>query len=157
MIGKLKICAGCKEPKKIWKSEGRDKYCQQCWYSIQPPKLPVKTAKRIAPVSKKMQGQMDQYTKKRTAFLALHSLCQARLAGCTQTATDVHHKKGRGEHYLTVSTWLAVCRPCHNWITEHSKEAIELGLSDSRLQNTLNLKDETNSHTTTTTIATDIQ
>jgi hypothetical protein len=28
--------------------------------------------------------------------------------------------------------WIAVCRPCHNWITEHSAEAIELGLSVRR-------------------------
>jgi predicted metal-binding protein len=31
-----------------------------------------------------------------------------------------------------MSTWLAVCRSCHEWITENSKEAIELGLSDLR-------------------------
>lgn len=31
-----------------------------------------------------------------------------------------------------MNTWLAVCHDCHTWITEHSKEAIELGLSDPR-------------------------
>jgi hypothetical protein len=28
---------------------------------------------------------------------------------------------------------LAVCRNCHTWVTEHSAEAIELGLSERRI------------------------
>jgi hypothetical protein len=44
----------------------------------------------------------------------------------------LHHQKGRGIHLNEVAYWLAVCRPCHNWITEHSKEAIEMGLSEKR-------------------------
>lgn len=112
--------------KYIWKSHGKDKFCKECWYNLEKPK-------RIPPVSAKMQKTMNEYTKKRTAFLAMYPYCQAKLAGCTCKASDIHHKAGRGENHNAISTWLAVCRSCHHWITENSKEAIELGFSFSRL------------------------
>ena len=123
---KLKKCAGCEQMKHIWKSHGKEKYCKDCWYQLERPK-------KAAPVSTKMKKTLDEYSKKRIAFLALNQTCQAKLVGCTGNATDVHHKAGRGENHLKMSTWLAVCRSCHSWITEHSKEAIEMGLSESRL------------------------
>lgn len=124
---KLKPCNGCKELKQIWKSHGKKKYCKDCWYKMEKPKP-------IAPRSVKMQKTMDEYTKKRLAFLALHPLCQARLQSCTQKATDVHHKAGRGEYHNVMSTWLAVCRSCHDWIETHPTEAKELGYSETRLK-----------------------
>ncbi len=124
---KLKKCAGCSTFKHIWKSHGKEKYCKECWYSIEKPKS-------ISPVSKKKRVEMDEYGKKRTAFLALHSQCQAKLSDCTGKSTDVHHKKGRiGDDYLNMSTWLAVCRNCHTWIETHPEDAKTLGLSESRL------------------------
>jgi hypothetical protein len=124
---KLKKCAGCNELKHIWKSHGKDKYCQPCWYSIEKPKS-------ISPVSKKRQVEMDEYSKKRLAFLALHTSCQAKLVSCTGVATDVHHKAGRvGDDYLNMNKWLAVCRSCHSWIETNPQEAKELGFSESRL------------------------
>lgn len=80
-----------------------------------------------------MRETMDEYSKRRAAFLVVHSKCQAKLVGCTGDATDVHHKAGRGENHLVISTWLAVCRSCHRYIEEHPVEAKELGLSESRL------------------------
>ena len=123
---KLKKCAGCEQMKHIWKSHGKEKYCKECWYSIDKPKS-------ISPVSKKRQVEMDEYSKKRLAFLALHNNCQAKLVGCTGKATDVHHLysgKDRDKHYLEMSTWKAVCRNCHNYIHDHlsADEAIEMGL-----------------------------
>jgi AMMECR1 domain-containing protein len=124
---KLKKCAGCNELKHIWKSHGKDKYCQPCWYSIEKPKS-------ISPVSKKRQVEMDEYSKKRLAFLALHVTCQAKLVGCTGSSSDVHHSKGRiGDNYLNMSTWVALCRSCHSYIEQHPEEAKELGFSQSRL------------------------
>lgn len=92
-----------------------------------PPKpIPVKSAKS--------RKQDDEYQKKRTAFLIVHSICQAKLVGCTGNATDVHHMAGRiGENHLNMSTWKAVCRSCHSWIEEHPLEAKELKLSENRL------------------------
>ena len=43
---KLKTCAGCNEPKHIWKSDGKDKYCKECWYKVQPPKSMPKQTKK---------------------------------------------------------------------------------------------------------------
>jgi cytochrome c553 len=83
-----------------------------------------------------MRVTLDEYGKKRAAFLIVHSICQAKLVGCTGEATDVHHKAGRGENHLKISTWLAVCRSCHNWIEVNPTEAKELGFSENRLKTT---------------------
>jgi hypothetical protein len=124
---KLKKCAGCNELKHIWKSHGKEKYCQPCWYSIDKPKS-------ISPVSAKRRVEMDEYGKKRTAFLIVNPHCKAKLQGCTGVATDVHHKAGRiSDNYLHMNRWIAVCRSCHKWIEENPKEAKELGFSESRL------------------------
>ena len=126
MISKLKMCAECNQPKHIWKSSGKEKYCKECWYSIEKPKS-------ISPVSKKRQVEMDEYSKKRKLFLIANPNCQAKLIGCSGEATDVHHLysgKDREKYYLQISTWKAVCRSCHNFIHDHlsSEEAIEMGL-----------------------------
>ena len=123
---KLKQCAGCNQMKHIWKSHGKEKYCKECWYSIEKPKS-------IAPVSKKMRETVDQYSKIRIAYLVVNPNCKANLVGCTGTATEVHHKAGRGENHLRIATWLPVCRNCHSWIELHPVEAKELGLSENRL------------------------
>lgn len=126
---KLKKCAGCNELKHIWKSHGKLKYCQPCWYSIDKPKS-------ISPVSKKRQGEMDTYSKLREAFLDVKPFCEAKLPGCAGHSNEVHHKKGRvGENYLKIGTWMAVCRSCHSWIEDNPEEAKELGFSESRLNN----------------------
>lgn len=126
---KLKKCAGCNELKHIWKSHGKEKYCQPCWYSIDKPKS-------ISPVSKKRQGEMDTYGRLRDAFITAKPRCEAKLQSCTGISTDVHHKAGRvGNNYLKVGTWLAVCRSCHRWIENNPEAAKELGFSESRLNN----------------------
>jgi hypothetical protein len=124
---KLKKCAGCNELKHIWKSHGKDKYCQPCWYSIEKPKS-------ISPVSEKRRGEMDEYSRLRDAFLTAKPRCEAKLVGCTGVSTDVHHSKGRvGDNYLKIGTWVSLCRSCHKFVEENPLEAKELGLSKSRL------------------------
>lgn len=124
---KLKKCAGCEQMKYIWKSHKKDKYCKECWYSIEKPKS-------ISPVSAKRRVEMDTYSKLREAFLVVKPKCEANLVGCTGVSTDVHHKAGRvGDNYLKIGTWLAVCRSCHGWIETNPEAAKELGLSESRL------------------------
>jgi len=131
MIIKKKKCNGCGQDKVIWKSQGREKYCKDCWFSLKPVK-PIQSRVKLKPVADKKQVEDSVYFQLRIEFLTTHPTCEARLPGCQCHATEVHHKKGRGVFYLVVSTWLAVCWKCHQWITEHSKEAIELGLSESR-------------------------
>jgi hypothetical protein len=90
--------------------------------------------KKIAARSSKKIKQDALYSPLRRKFLEENPTCQARIQGkCTRIATQVHHKAGRiGSLYLDVSKWLAICHECHTWITEFSKEAIEMGLSESR-------------------------
>jgi|TARA_B100000900_G_C20147032_1_gene540283 hypothetical protein len=82
--------------------------------------------------SKKMQKANTAYKKLRGPYLLEHPICHAKIHNCTIHATDVHHKKGRGVHYLDVNTWLPVCRNCHMWIEENTVHAIELGFSMPR-------------------------
>jgi hypothetical protein len=127
IVSKLKMCAGCNQPKYIWKSHGKEKYCKECWYTMEKPKS-------ISPVSKKRREEIDVYSKLRDGFLLAKPHCEAKLLSCTAKSTDVHHMAGRvGENYLKIGTWLAVCRSCHTWIETNPEEAKELGLSQSRL------------------------
>jgi AMMECR1 domain-containing protein len=126
---KLKKCAGCEQPKHIWKSSGKEKYCKECWYSIEKPKS-------ISPVSTKRREILDEYSKKRVAYLTLHTLCEAKLPGCTGNSTEIHHKAGKiGENHNKISNFLAVCRSCHSIIELEPEMAKELGFSESRLKN----------------------
>jgi hypothetical protein len=83
--------------------------------------------------SKKMQRIDAKYSQLRRGFLTDYPMCQAALSKCTNQSTDVHHKKGRGKYHNDVSTWLSVCRNCHNWIELHPIEAQELGFTLKRI------------------------
>jgi len=127
MIQQLKVCSDCNKLRSIWKSSGRDKYCKECWFKRQPPHS-------IPFASKPRAAAGDKYTKARLAYLAIHHNCQARLSGCTGTATEIHHKAGKiGELLTNVSKFLAVCRTCHDEIEMNPDMAKEMGLSESRI------------------------
>ena len=83
--------------------------------------------------SRKMQRIDAKYSKLRRGFLTNYPMCQAALPDCTHKSTDIHHKKGRGIYHNDVSTWLSVCRSCHNWIELNPIEAEELGFSIKRI------------------------
>ena len=79
---------------------------------------------------------MSTYKKLRIAFLQQFPMCQARIHNCQLKSTDVHHMKGRYKEYvLDPSTWLSVCRNCHNWIEQNPEDSYELGFSKKRLDN----------------------
>jgi len=86
--------------------------------------------------SKKMQKSNADYKKLRGPYLLNNPICHAKIHKCTINSTDVHHKKGRGVHYLDVQTWLSVCRNCHMWIEDNTIDAIELGFSLPRTHDT---------------------
>lgn len=74
-----------------------------------------------------------KYLKLRKDFFnGQNKFCKAHIPGvCTQLATDVHHLNGGSDRCITLedtSTWIPVCRNCHNFIEEHDKEARDLGL-----------------------------
>jgi hypothetical protein len=133
MLTKKKLCSNCNTEQFIWKNDKGNKYCKYCWYKSKS--IDAKPLKRtpIKQKSKKMQVIDSAYSKLRIKFLEQNPMCQAALHCCTGSSTDVHHKKGRGEYHLVVSTWLSSCRSCHMYIEEHPKEAIELGLSTLRI------------------------
>lgn len=134
---KLKFCDGCQKPRRIWKSKGREKYCQPCWLK----KNPVKS---IAPKGVKKIEEDKLYLELRTDFFSKdeNQICCAQLPVCTYQATDVHHARGRGIYLLATNTWKPVCRSCHDWIEEHPKEATILELSASRLSINSNNENE---------------
>lgn len=84
-------------------------------------------------IAKKSANQIDreiEYARKRKNWLPLHQMCEAELKGCQGSANQVHHMAGRsGDLLLDSDKWLACCHRCHTWITEHSAEAITMGLS----------------------------
>lgn len=123
-----KICNGCDEEKVIWKNHEGGKYCQYCWNSIKFKKNPPKpkVQKPIAKKSKKQRILDSAYTKLRRIFLTNNPMCQAALPGCKGGATDIHHTHAgadRSKFFLVVSSWLGVCRHCHDWIHDNPKEA----------------------------------
>lgn len=84
-------------------------------------------------VSSKMSRINTKYSKLRRDFLNEYSMCHAKIYKCSLYATDIHHKKGRGKYHLDISTWMSVCRNCHNWIEEHPEDSKELGFSESKI------------------------
>lgn len=80
-----------------------------------------------------MSKTNSEYSKLRKVFFDKHPMCQAKIHNCSLKSTDVHHMKGRGKYHLDTSTWLSVCRSCHNWIENNPEDAKDLGFSMTRV------------------------
>ena len=128
----------CGEVKYIGKNSGGKRYCRQCWsaHSVTTTPQPTVRRKRLPPRSPKRIKEDAVYSVERRIFLDEHPVCEAHLPGiCTHVATEVHHKEGRtGDNYLDKTKWLGACHQCHCWITDHTKEALEAGLSLKRIK-----------------------
>jgi cytochrome c553 len=129
MKSKLKVCDGCQKETVIWKSSGTGglKLCKYCWSchksgdDIQKP-----TNSNIPRVSAKRAKKDAEYSKLRQRYLTENPLCMVNVNGCMHNATDIHHTfagSNRDAFYLVQSTWLGVCRSCHDWIHNHPEEA----------------------------------
>ncbi len=93
---------------------------------------PKRTA--IPKVSEKRKVQNQEYFKLVEQFKKDNPECKAKINEyCTKATDDPHHSKGRGKFLLDVSSWIPVCRSCHNFIEQHPSEAQKRGLSFSRL------------------------
>jgi hypothetical protein len=126
---KLKICDGCQKETVIWKNHEGFKYCKYCWScqkAIDNNSSQKPTDYKIPLVSSKRKKKDQEYLKLRERYLTQNHLCMVKVNGCTNGATDVHHTyagSNRDAFYLVQSTWLAVCRNCHDWIHAHPTEA----------------------------------
>lgn len=99
-----------------------------------PLKRSQKPLKRtpIRRVSKKRAKENRLYYQLRRTFLGVNPTCQANLPEekvfCTHYSTDVHHVLRRGKYLNVPSTWLAVCRNCHEYLHQHPSMARTLNL-----------------------------
>lgn len=101
-------------------------------------RMTVRQRTPINKVSEKRGKELNQYATLKAKFI-LNKWCAYHGKPCLPV--DIHHQMGRigfaddKEIPLLLDTryWIPVCRIAHNWITEHSTEAIELGYSFSRL------------------------
>lgn len=85
---------------------------------------PLKRKTPLRKVSKKRQKEMREYGILRKEFLSKLPICEV----CMKVnSTDIHHKAGRGKHYLDVDSWLSVCRFCHDKIHREPIWAREKG------------------------------
>jgi hypothetical protein len=127
MQTKLKECDGCQKMTVIWKNHEGYRYCKNCWSCQKHSDTAQKPTKSsISQVSSKRKKKDQEYLKLRERYLTQNHLCMVKVNGCTNGATDVHHTyagANRDAFYLVQSTWLAVCRNCHDWIHAHPTEA----------------------------------
>ncbi len=130
---KLKVCDGCQKETVIWKNHGGFKYCKYCWScqkAIDSDSVQKPTDYKIPQVSSKRKKKDAEYSKLRERFLTDNPLCMVKVNGCGHSATDVHHKfsgSDRDTYYLVQSTWLAVCRNCHDFLHLNPKLSREMG------------------------------
>lgn len=87
----------------------------------------------LNPVSPRRRREDARYSVLRRAFLRLDDggrVCEL----CDEArATDVHHARGRvGADLLDVDHWKALCRHCHQYVSERPAEAVRLGMSEPR-------------------------
>ena len=85
---------------------------------------PLKRKTPLRRVSKRRSKEMKEYGILRKEFLEKLPICEVCMKA---KSTDIHHKEGRGKHYLNVDTWLSTCRMCHDKIHREPAWAREKG------------------------------
>lgn len=75
------------------------------------------THRGVAKVSSKRKETLKSYTPLRKQFLEENPVCQAKiLSVCEGPSESIHHCSTSELDFLEVSTWKAVCLPCHRYI-----------------------------------------
>ena len=116
MEKKKKYCSGCESEQYIWKAHEGNKYCKNCWGKIQSKDPDHKVIPQVSAKRKKLDVE---YLKLRAKHMEKFPLCEIGVKGCTKIGTDIHHTfagANRDAYYLIQSTWIVVCRNCHNII-----------------------------------------
>ena len=112
-------------------------------------RTPIKRMSERTKISRNEYGELrKQYLKTHPYCELAQSIREYRDNGgnalwwpvCTKKAVEIHHMAGRlGKNLTDISRFKAACCSmkntvsCHRWVTEHSAQAIEIGLSVSRL------------------------
>ena len=135
---KIGTCIDCNNDLQVPIIANRCKYHYWAYRSNIKPAGNKKSPKHTIPkATVKRLKQLKEYSELRVEFLYNNRICVGSgiIKGCTKNATEIHHKRGKiGELLIDVNNFAAICRNCHEWITENSKEAIELNLSEKRNQ-----------------------
>lgn len=134
---KPKKCVECGREDQPWFSKKRCKSCSQKAYSqklseqnVNKIKSGEKKPPKLNLVSTKQAARLKEYMKLRNQFLEINDRCER----CGGDATEVHHAAGRvGDNLIDTDNFVAVCRPCHQWIETHPTESKEQGYSRNRL------------------------
>ena len=96
-------------------------------------KIFLKKPSPIKKISDKQLEHLSKYRNLRNEFMK-EKKCEAKLRGCTITATDIHHAMGRvGDLLIDVSNFVALCRNCHTFIELNPDFAKKNGFSKNRL------------------------
>ena len=105
----------------------------------------------ISTIGLERSRELDEYSRRRKAYLAEHPLCQIFIARNRlsegdliralktvailhppvglQYATEIHHRNKRNGRRLNIERfWMACCREQHEWVESHKDEARKLGL-----------------------------
>ena len=95
-----------------------------------PEKRLPKSKQRINPKGDQKKELDKIYKILRLKKLSETPDCEAKLGGCTVKAEEIHHNAGRVQwRYVYLPWFLSICRSCHDFATENSEQAIELGIS----------------------------
>ena len=124
--------------------EGRTNGCASCNHAARKAERQAKKMQIVRPmpkVTEKRADQLQEYYAIKAEFLIANPCCAVE--GCYLKSVDVHHAKGRQGDLLTNTKWFVpICRKHHDYFQEHSKEAIEKGISVSRTKTTEQWKQE---------------
>lgn len=97
----------------------------------------MKRGRPVNAVSVKTADRNRYYQQLRLVWRPDLRRCEGQREGCYGRGNEVQHRRGRSARYmLDVSTWSALCRPCHHWATINPDEAKAAGLAESRLSDT---------------------
>lgn len=82
------------------------------------------------PQRRRRAAALRLYAKLRADFLTENPSCWR----CGAGPTELHHAAGRVGSLLTdTSRFIALCRSCHRFLTEHPSEAFREGWSQRRI------------------------
>lgn len=84
----------------------------------------IQVVQPVKKVSAKMTKDLQDYGVLKRKYLLEKPVCEANLIICDYVSVEVHHRAKRGKNLLDATTFMAICRSCHDFI-EFSMSAEE--------------------------------